>query len=167
MGSTWDNRKKSTLKEGDFGYQNHKLSASPLLYFLIMADVWNFCDTFLRPYPKNNFYYFSKCWFIAEIKGLKITPLVQVKSKVPILWPGHVYTFCLWQMVEIFVVHFKDSKLKAHFLFYFSKSWFVAEIQGFKVTPLLHVKLKELIDRPGHFYTFYSWKMFESFLIHS
>ena len=40
---------QNTRKKVIFRYQNHKLSAWPLLYFLIMADVWNFCDTFLGP----------------------------------------------------------------------------------------------------------------------
>ena len=146
-----------------FGYQNHKLSAWPLLYFVLMADIWNFCDTFLGPKSKSTFFCFSKCWFVAEIQGFKVTLLVQVKSKVPIVWRGHISTFCLMQMVEIFVEYSKDSKLKA--LFYLSKSWFVAEIQRFKVTPFSARKIVPIV-RTGHFHTFCWSKMIEIFVVY-
>ena len=48
-----------------FGYQNHQLSAWPLLYFLFMAYVWNLCDTLLRSEAKSTFLFFqilSRCW---------------------------------------------------------------------------------------------------------
>ena len=34
-------------------------SAWPFLYFLFTADGWNFCDTFLSPWPKNTFLFFK------------------------------------------------------------------------------------------------------------
>ena len=80
--------------------------------------------------------------------------------------PGHFYTFYSWQLFEIFVLHSQDPKLKTLF-FYFSKCWLFFEIQGFKVTPLLHVQSKVPIVRPGNVYTFYSWQMFDIFLLYS
>ena len=136
------------------------------------------------------------------------TSASKIKSTIPIVWPGHISTFCLWQMVEIFVVYSKNPKLKTllflffkifsgswenrkktpekcdfwlskpeivglatsilyihgrcliflcyirktpNSLFYFSKYWFVAEIQGLKVTPLLHLQSKVPNVRPGTF----------------
>ena len=68
------------------------------LYFLLMADGWNFYDIFLRPWTKSTFLIFKmiiRCW----------DARVQVKSKVSIVRPGLFYIFCLQQMVEIFVIH--------------------------------------------------------------
>ena len=42
----------------------HKLLFK-VLYFLFMAYLWNFCDTFLRPWAKRIFLFFqifSRCW---------------------------------------------------------------------------------------------------------
>ena len=58
---------------------------------------------------------------------------------MPIVRPGHFHTFYLRQIIEIFVVYSKDPKLE-RFFFYFSKFWFSAEIQGFKVTSRLSTK---------------------------
>ena len=55
-----------------------------------------FCDTFLTSKNQNTFSYFSKSWFVAEIQGFKVTPLLHVKSKVPIIRPGHNYTLGRW-----------------------------------------------------------------------
>ena len=77
------------------------------------------CLKFLWYNPKTlswkHFFHFSKFWFVAEIQGFKFTPLLQVKSKVHIVRPGHIYTFCLWHMVEIFVVYSSNAKRKALF----------------------------------------------------
>ena len=51
------------------------------------------------------------CW--DRLQGFKVTPLLQVKSKVSNHRPGLLYTFCLRQMIEIFVL-----ELKALFLFF-------------------------------------------------
>ena len=48
-----------------FGYQNHKLSVWPLLYFLSMADVWNFVIHSYDPKLKSLFSFFKiliRCW---------------------------------------------------------------------------------------------------------
>ena len=84
-----------------------------------MADGWNFCDTFLSPCTKSTFFYFSKSWFVAELQGFKVTPLLHVKLKVPIVRPGHFHTFCWRQMIEIFVVYPKRPKTKNTFFLFF------------------------------------------------
>ena len=80
------------------------------------------CLKFLWYIPKTlnetHFFYFSKSWFVAEVQGFKVTPLLHVKSKLPIVWPGRFHTFCLRQMIEISVVYSKDPKLKTLFLFF-------------------------------------------------
>ena len=156
---------KNTWKKVIFGYQNHKLSAWPLLYFIIMADVWNFCDTFLRPKTKNTFFYFSKCRFVAEIQGFKFTPILHVKSEVPIVRPSRIYTFCLWQMVDIFVIYSSDPKLKTLF-FIFQNFYSLLRYKDPKV-PLLHVKSKVPIVWPGHIYTFCLWQMVKILVVYS
>ena len=55
--SSWAVPEK-TAKKIIFGYQNHKLSAWPLLYFLLMTDILNFCGTFQRPYANKPIYCF-------------------------------------------------------------------------------------------------------------
>ena len=48
LSGSWENHKKHP-KNVIFRYQNHKLFAWPLLYFLFMENVWKCFDTFLRP----------------------------------------------------------------------------------------------------------------------
>ena len=81
--------------------------AWPHQYFLFMADGWNFCGVFLRPKTKNTFFLFFKMLVHCRDKRVKIYPSCEskIKSSLPIIWPGHIYTFCLWQTVEIFVVY--------------------------------------------------------------
>ena len=114
----------------------HQLSSRPLLYFLFMEDVWNFYDTFLTTYTYFFFLIFKMVIRFWDIR-VQIYPTSAHTIKTTNCRPGHLYTLCLWQMVEIFMVHSSDSVF-----IYFAKSWFVTEIQVFKVTPLLHVQSK-------------------------
>ena len=98
--------KKLIRQRQSFWHQNHQLPAWPLQYFLFMADVWDFCDTFLDPKVKALFLFF-KSSFVAEIQGSKITPLLHVKSKVPICspWPLLYFLFMAdgWNFCGIFL----------------------------------------------------------------
>ena len=67
-----DKTAKNTRKNVIFVYQNHKLSAWPLLYFLLMADIWNFWGTFLSPLTKNTFFVFQNTDSLLRYKGSKL-----------------------------------------------------------------------------------------------
>ena len=108
-----------------FGYQNHILSAWPLLYFLIMADIWNFSDTILISSSKNTFFYFPKWWFVAEIQGLKVNPASasKIKSTNCLAWPHLYFLFTAdgWNFCGTFL----GPYTKNTFLFFkiLSSSW--------------------------------------------
>ena len=52
-------------------------------------------------------------------------------------------------------------------LFYFSKSWVVPEKTAKNIQKMWFLVIKTTNCSPCHLYTFYSWKMFEIFVIHS
>ena len=98
---------------------------------------------------------------------MKFTPLLQVKSKVPIVWPGHIYTFCLWQVVKIFMVNSYDPKLKALFFIFQNRERFLRKPQKKNNRKRWVLVIKTTNCRPCDFYTFFSWQMFEIFMVHS
>ena len=78
-------------KKLTFGYQNHKLSAWPLLYLVLMADIWNFCDTFLGPKSKHTFLFFKmliRCWD-TRVQSYP-SSASKIKSTNCLAWP-HLY----------------------------------------------------------------------------
>ena len=136
MGGSWENRKKKTRTKVIFGYQNHKFFASLLLYFLFMENIWKDFCTFLRPYSKNTFFF--KMFILCRDTRVQIYPTSArtIKSTNCSAWP--LLYFLIMADFLNFYDTFQHPKLKR--LFYFSKFWFVAEIQGFKITPLRQVK---------------------------
>ena len=54
----WDTRVQSYPTSAS-KVKSTNCSACPLLYFLFMADRWNLCGTFLRPYTKSTFLFFK------------------------------------------------------------------------------------------------------------
>ena len=119
MGGTSENRKKHSRK-GDFWVSKPQIVG---LATSILSNHGRYLK-FLRYIPNTlnleHLFFCSKCWLVAEVQGFKVIPLLQVKSKVPIVCPGRIYTFCLWQRVEIFVIYSYDPKIKTLFFSFFN-----------------------------------------------